>query len=124
MSVQATTWVWDHSKAEDNTRLVALAIADAANAQGSESCQSVRTLGRMARCSETTVHRAVKWLLDAGEIECVGQNARYGGTNIYRFTALWNPAWGGANMTGGATGGTGGVPSGSVGGAVGGTQPQ
>jgi len=129
MSVQATTWVWDHSKAEDNTRLVALAIADAANAQGSESCQSVRTLGRMALCSESSVHRAIKWLLDAGEIECIGQNQRYGGTNIYRFRALWNPAWGGVNMTppvnqGGVTGDTGGVSSGPGGGVTGDTQPQ
>lgn len=135
MSVQATTWVWTRSEAQDNTLLVALAIADAANAQGAESCQSVRTICRMTRASETTVHRAIRWLLDAHEIEYVGVNPRYGNTRVYRFPALWpadvprpaaiveHPPGGGADMAGGTTGDTGGVPSEPSGGAVGGTQP-
>lgn len=129
MSVQATSWVWDYSQARGATFTVALAIADAANAQGSESCQSVRTLGRMARCSESSVHRAISELIEAGEIVCIGTNPRYGNTKIYRFCALWNPAWdqpgkGGVTTTPGSQGDTGGVSSGHPGGVTGDTQPQ
>lgn len=132
MSVQATTWVWEHSKAQESTLLVALAIADAANKQGSESCQSVRTLSQMARCSESTVHRALRWLQDNGEIEVIGQNARYRGTNVYRFRALWNPEWDRSTPVTGdtsqndtpVTGGTPGVSSAPVTPVTGDTRPQ
>jgi hypothetical protein len=133
VSVQATTWVWANSKAKESTLLVALAIADGANKEGSESCQSVRTLGSMARCSESTVHRALKWLADNGEIECIGTNPRYRNTNIYRFVAMWNPAWDAAargvthdtsqNDTP-VTGDTQGVSSETERGVTHGTQPQ
>lgn len=87
MSVQATTWVWEQSKAEGTTLLVALALADAANAQGERSCQSVATMAAMARTSERTVQRALRTLEQSGEIAPTGKDTRYR-TTIYAFPAL------------------------------------
>jgi hypothetical protein len=88
MSVQAATWVWKHSQATGGTLLVALAIADAANAEGENSCQAVSTIAQMTRTSESTVHRAITWLLDRGELQWVGVNQHYRNTRIYRFALM------------------------------------
>jgi hypothetical protein len=88
MSVQATCWVWAHSESKNGTRMVALAIADAANAGGAESCQAVGTIARMTRLGESTVHEAINWLLDHGELVCDGPNPRYKNARIYHFPAL------------------------------------
>lgn len=88
MSVAASTWVWDHSTAHANTLLVLLSIAEAANSEGRESCQSVATLARHARCSESAAHRALRWLREAGEIEVTGSSERYKGTTIYSLPKM------------------------------------
>jgi hypothetical protein len=88
MSVQATTWVWAHSKATVGTLLVALAIADAANTEGENSCQSVSTIAAMTRLSERAVQYAIAWLLAEGELEWVGVNHYYRNTRIYRFPLM------------------------------------
>jgi hypothetical protein len=122
MSVQATTWVWAHSKATGGTLLVALAIADAANAEGENSCQSVSTLVQMTRTSESTVHRAVAWLLAEGELEWVGMNQFYRNTRIYRFALMSER---GVNMTPIlSSNGVGGVSSAPDRGVTHDTQPQ
>lgn len=87
MSVHATTWVWDNAEVSGSDLLVLLAIADAANREGSESCQSVATLSRMARVSESTVHRSLRTLLEAGLVEVTGTSGRYR-TNIYRLPGM------------------------------------
>lgn len=87
MSVQATTWVWDHSEATGSAFVVLLAVADAANASGERSCQSVETLAHMARVSVRTVQRALRDLEQSGELENDGQDSRYS-SNVYRFPAL------------------------------------
>lgn len=68
MSVQATTWVWDHSQAQGTARLVLLAIADAANREGRRSYQSASTIARMVRCSPRTVQRVIDGLIQSGEL--------------------------------------------------------
>lgn len=88
VSVQATTWVWEHSTATGSARLVALAVADAANREGGESCQAISTLCQMTKLGESTIHRALKWLQDAGELRCEGANPRYAGALVYRFPAV------------------------------------
>lgn len=87
MSVQATSWVWDHSEATGSAFVVLLAVADAANARGERSCQSVETLAHMARVSVRTVQRALRDLEALGELENDGQDSRYS-SNVYRFPAL------------------------------------
>lgn len=77
MSVQGTTWAWDNSGATGSELLVLLAIADASNTEGARSCQSVATLCRMTRLSESTVHRCIKALLDSGAILSEGIDPRY-----------------------------------------------
>ena len=84
MSVQATTWVWENSEAEGTTRLVLLAIADAANREGQRSFQSAETLGRMCRVSPRSVRRHVAALQDLGELEIEGRQGPHG-TNSYRL---------------------------------------
>lgn len=69
MSVQATTWVWEHSKSKGNARLVLLAIADAADAHGGNAWPSQDTLAHMARVSTRTVRRLVTDLEALGELE-------------------------------------------------------
>lgn len=87
MSVQATSWVWDHSEATGSAFVVLLAVADAANADGERSCQSVETLASMARVSVRTVQRALRELEELGELENDGQDSRYA-SNTYRLPAL------------------------------------
>lgn len=87
MSVQATSWVWDHSQAEGNARLVLLAIADGANKQGRRSCQSAKTIGDMCRISGRTVRRHISELLDAGEIALEGKDGLYQ-TNVYSLPGM------------------------------------
>lgn len=77
MSVQATSWVWEHSQAEGTTLLVLLAVADAANKQGRRSCQSVATVAAMTRVSERTVQRALKSLQESGELVASGTDPEY-----------------------------------------------
>jgi DNA-binding Lrp family transcriptional regulator len=88
MSVHATTWVWDHATTvTGSTLLVLLAIADAANREGEGSCQAVGTLARMARVSESTVHRAIRDLREGGLIEHTGVSGRYR-TNVYSLPLM------------------------------------
>ena len=68
MSVQATSWVYEYSTATGADRLVLLAIADAANKEGRNSCQSAATLAKMSAASERTVWRCIARLEAAGEI--------------------------------------------------------
>lgn len=87
MSVQATSWVWDHSQAEGNARLVLLAIADGANKQGRRSCQSAKTIGDMCRLSSRSVQRHIALLLESGELVVEGTHGKYH-TNIYALPGL------------------------------------
>lgn len=68
MSVKAQTWVWQHSLAEGNDRLVALAIADRANDDGEDCWPNMETLCRKTRLSRSTVSRCVRSLEDLGEL--------------------------------------------------------
>lgn len=87
MSVQATTWVWDHSKAENAGLLVMLAIADGANREGAASMQSVPTIAKMCRISERHVMRCIVKLIEMGELERTGRSQRYG-TSVYRLARM------------------------------------
>lgn len=103
MSVQATSWVWNHSQAEGTARLVLLAIADAANREGRNSCQSANTIAEMCRVSKRTVRYKISELLATGELGKEGKNGEYG-TTVYYFPKMVEdaPKQGGANSAPGA----------------------
>lgn len=70
MTVQAMTWVLDHSPSEGSARLVLLALANHAGTDGADAYPSVETLRREARLkSRRTVQTALRALETAGAIE-------------------------------------------------------
>jgi hypothetical protein len=81
VSVQASTWVWQHSESTGNARLVLLAIADAADQHGENAWPAQQTIADMVRVSVRTVRRLVADLVELGELE-VEQHA--GGTSRTR----------------------------------------
>ncbi len=68
MASEVSDWVWDHSRARNGGRLVLLAIARAADAEG-EITMSVMELARLAGVSERTVQAAEKELAVLGELK-------------------------------------------------------
>jgi hypothetical protein len=77
-------WVWESSRSEGIARLVLLAIADAASDDGGDAWPSVHTLASKAKVGERTVQRAVRRLVELGELE-VRSNAGKHGVNVYRI---------------------------------------
>lgn len=82
MSIRVMDWVWRQSKSRGVERLVLLAIADCANDEGEHAYPSIATLTSKAGIGESTTHRAIKALVDLGELR-VTQNAGKRGTNLY-----------------------------------------
>jgi hypothetical protein len=78
MSHPATNWVWKHSRAEGNARLVFLAIADRADKYGARCWPSQGWIAERCRISERTVRRAVTELEELGELRV----NKYGGPPI------------------------------------------
>jgi hypothetical protein len=71
MSVKHIAWVWEHSRAEGGTLLVALALADSVNhLDGSDECWPKRELlARRVRLSERRVSDCLSELERLGEVE-------------------------------------------------------
>jgi DNA-binding transcriptional MocR family regulator len=90
MSVRVQSRVWEHSKATGNALMVLLKIADSCDDSGRNAWPSIASLARYCRCSESTVHRAIRELVELGELEVVvnGGGGRFQGTtrapNLYR----------------------------------------
>ena len=92
MSNRASTLVWDHAHYTGTRKLVLLALADAANQEG--LCwPSMKTIARMAGCSERRAQEHIGVLEEAGWIERIPQPGR---ANWYRVkeppTAAETPA--------------------------------
>lgn len=68
MSVQAISWVFDHSESELAARHVLLSIANHADKFGQNSWPSFPTISQEARVSEKTVQRSIKELMEMGEL--------------------------------------------------------
>lgn len=79
------SWVWEQSRAKGSARLVLLALADHAGADGGDAYPSVRRLACRCGVSERTVQEALKALAELGEIT-VDANAGPRGVNRYRLT--------------------------------------
>lgn len=85
MSVRASSWVWESSKARGSAFLVLLALADHAGADGGDAFPSVHRLSVRCRVDERTVQRALASLLELGEI-VVQDHATSKKPNRYRLT--------------------------------------
>lgn len=96
MSLKVTSLVWERSRAEGGTLLVALAIADFADDDG-EAFPSIGALCRKSRLSERAVRYALRDLEALGELSTeIGAGPK--GRNLYRIGGQILP---GANAAGG-----------------------
>lgn len=77
------SWVWDHSEASGIDRLVLLAVADHASDDGTNAYPAMSTLQKKTRVDERTVQRALRRLVDIGEL-AVRFGAGEHGQNVYR----------------------------------------
>lgn len=96
MSVQAMSWVWNHSQAEGTARLVLLAIADAANREGERAWISAKTIGEMCRVTSRTAQRKIAELVAIGELEKTGSRGERQ-ANVYRLPKMKEGAQGGGS---------------------------
>ena len=69
LSVQAISWVVEHSQTKANPFIVLLMIANHAHSDGTGAWPSIETLARESRLSERTVQRAIRRLEKTGELE-------------------------------------------------------
>jgi hypothetical protein len=83
VSVEALSWVFQHSQATLGARLVLLALANHAHEDGSKAFPSVRTIAARAKLSERAARDALRRLEDLGEIEAEGFSEY--GTVVYRI---------------------------------------
>lgn len=84
MSIQAMGWVLSDSCAEGSDRLVLLAIANHADADGGLAFPSVGMIADEARVSRATVFRAISNLVALGELD-VNHGKGRGRRNTYRL---------------------------------------
>lgn len=109
MSIKCSQFVWDHSEASGNDRLVMLAIADEADDEGRNAFPSIRRIARKVRCHTETVSECIKRLEDAGELE-VNRPERQGRGRFNRYRVLMeravisDPSENGVSSTGSVTG--------------------
>lgn len=68
MSREATLWVWEHSEARENDRIVLLAIANEADSEGLDAKPSQRRMAQLCRLGQSTIRRRVERLEAAGEL--------------------------------------------------------
>lgn len=83
MSVQALSWVLDHSKSRLAARLVLLSIANHANEVGDNAWPSVSRIAREAHVTDRQVQRALVGLVGLGELLII-HGAGPGGAHVYQ----------------------------------------
>lgn len=83
MAISVMTWVWNHSRSRHGARLVLLAIADCASADGGNAWPSNAELRRKSGLGERAVQTAIAELTGLGELQ-VRYNAGPKGCNAYR----------------------------------------
>jgi hypothetical protein len=89
MSIRAMAAVWEYSSTEGAALLVALALADHANAD--DLCwPSQLRIARQCRVSKSTVQRCIGELAKAREITRVEIGNGRGKTTVYRITLVDN----------------------------------
>jgi hypothetical protein len=82
MSVQAMSWVIEHSKHKGNAFVVLLMIANHARADGTGAWPSVKTLAKEARISSRSVQNTLRRLERSGELQTsIAEGPK--GSNLY-----------------------------------------
>jgi len=89
VSVQAISWVLEHSRAEHGERLVLISLANHAGGEGGRAWPSISTIARESRLGESTVRGALNRLLTLGEIVEIGKGPR--GTRCFRLATATPP---------------------------------
>lgn len=87
MSIQAVSWVLQHSKAKLGARLALIAIANHADAAGNNSFPSIPTIASEAHLSERQVQRAIRTLERQGELRIVEGKGRHG-THLFMIASM------------------------------------
>lgn len=87
MSLAATDWVWTRSRARGAARLVLLAIADRAGADGVAYAGTAALIQR-TRAARSTVRNGVDSLLASGELAVVVGRIGPGGETVYRLPLI------------------------------------
>ena len=87
MSIQAVSWVLQHSKAKLGARLALIAIANHADASGNNSFPSIPTIAAEAHLSERQVQRAIRTLERQGELRIVEGKGRHG-THLFMIAGM------------------------------------
>ncbi len=87
LSVQAFSWVINHSQSEQGARLVLLVIAWHADQDGKDAWPSVATLARKSRLSVRDVQYCLRKLEQSGELE-TQPNCGPHGTNLYSLPQM------------------------------------
>jgi Helix-turn-helix domain len=75
VSVDCLSWVFKHSESEGTARLVLLVLADHAGQGGWVCYPSIKRIAERAKASESAVHRAIRTLVELGEVEIDRQGA-------------------------------------------------
>lgn len=83
MSVQALTWVLEHSEEKNGARLVLISLANHAGPDGGSAFPSAATIMRETRLSHGAVAAALKGLRERGAV--VEEGRRRHGTIVYRL---------------------------------------
>lgn len=86
MSVQALTWVIEHSEATGGARCLMFAIANHADQGGHRCWASVETLAHEARMTPRGARAALRRLEGQGEIQDTGPSEF--GTHVYDITGM------------------------------------
>lgn len=107
MSVQAISWVIDHSKHKGNTFVVLLMIANHAKSDGTGAWPSVQTICKESRLSRRTVQRCVnrlsrRWKYGDPELVVRIGKGPYG-SNLYDIPSVRLTQGGRQVVTGGAS---------------------
>lgn len=89
MSIQALSWVFDHSRSQGTARNVLFSIANHADESGSEAWPSVDTIAREANCGRATVFRVLPVLKELGEVNWAPGGGREGARRKSNF--YWMP---------------------------------
>lgn len=76
MSSAAVNWVFKHSLATGNDRIVLLAIADEANSKGTDAYPSIALIATKTRIHRATVMRSISRLEAIGELVVLRPQSR------------------------------------------------
>jgi len=87
LSVQAISWVLDHSQSRGLSRLVLISIANHADKFGGEAYPATKTIAGEAGVSEREVRYCVLELEKLGEVQVDYKASKYG-TNVYALAKM------------------------------------